>query len=156
MLPVKQGRIKYYLWVFGMTRPGIEPRWPGPLANNLIIRPDIRSWNLSFHFSLIWSDTGIFERETDKFFFVTAICKKELLKHHNNSIIKNLRQIKQRTSYFPYSHLKINCLKAIIIIIFILLLYEFFTPTLAVVFFFFFLQKCEWRQVCSSLQDSSQ
>ena len=20
-------------WVFGMTRPGIEPRFPGPLAN---------------------------------------------------------------------------------------------------------------------------
>ena len=25
--------------VFGMTRPGIEPRSPGPLANTLLIRP---------------------------------------------------------------------------------------------------------------------
>ena len=26
-------------WVFGMTRPGIEPRSPGPLVNTLLIRP---------------------------------------------------------------------------------------------------------------------
>ena len=26
-------------WVFGMTRPGIEPRSPGPLANTLTTRP---------------------------------------------------------------------------------------------------------------------
>ena len=26
-------------WVFGMTRPGIEPRSPGPLTNTLLIRP---------------------------------------------------------------------------------------------------------------------
>ena len=25
--------------VFGMTRPGIEPRSPGPLVNTLLIRP---------------------------------------------------------------------------------------------------------------------
>ena len=25
MLPVSQGGIKYYFWVFEMTRPGIEP-----------------------------------------------------------------------------------------------------------------------------------
>ena len=30
MLSVKQGGIKYYFWVFGMTRPGIEPWSPGP------------------------------------------------------------------------------------------------------------------------------
>ena len=35
MLSVKQGGIKYHFWVFGMTRPGIEPRSPGPLANTL-------------------------------------------------------------------------------------------------------------------------
>ena len=29
---IKQGGIKYHFWVFGMTRPGIEPRL---LANNL-------------------------------------------------------------------------------------------------------------------------
>ena len=32
MLSVKQGGIKYHFWVFGMTRPGIELRSPGPLA----------------------------------------------------------------------------------------------------------------------------
>ena len=33
MVRVKQEGIKYYFWVFGMTRPGIEPQSPGPLAN---------------------------------------------------------------------------------------------------------------------------
>ena len=28
-----------FFWVFGMTRPGIEPQSPGPLANTLLIRP---------------------------------------------------------------------------------------------------------------------
>ena len=39
MLSVKQGSIKYHFWVFGMTRPGIEPRSPGPLTNTLTIMP---------------------------------------------------------------------------------------------------------------------
>ena len=38
MLSVKQGGIKYYFWVFGMTGPGIESRSPGPLENTLLIR----------------------------------------------------------------------------------------------------------------------
>ena len=29
------------VWVFGTTRPGIEPQSPGPLANTLLIRPTI-------------------------------------------------------------------------------------------------------------------
>ena len=33
MLSVKQGGIKYLFWVFGMTRPGLEPRSVRPLAN---------------------------------------------------------------------------------------------------------------------------
>ena len=37
MLSVKQISIKYYLWVFGMTRPGIKHRSPGPLANTRTI-----------------------------------------------------------------------------------------------------------------------
>ena len=32
MMNVKQSRIKYHFWVFGMTRPGIEPWSPRPLA----------------------------------------------------------------------------------------------------------------------------
>ena len=40
MLSVKQGGIKYHFLSFGMTRPGIEPRSPGPLANTLTARPN--------------------------------------------------------------------------------------------------------------------
>ena len=36
MMCVKQGTIKYHFWVFGMTRPGIEPRSPGPLCKYYI------------------------------------------------------------------------------------------------------------------------
>ena len=36
-------------WVFGMTRPGIEPRSPVPLANTLLIRP---IFNISWHFCI--------------------------------------------------------------------------------------------------------
>ena len=42
MLSVKQDDLKYHFLVFGMTRPGIEPRSPGPLANTLLIRPMAR------------------------------------------------------------------------------------------------------------------
>ena len=42
MINVKQGGIKYYFSVFGMTRPGIETRSPGPLANILLIWPMAR------------------------------------------------------------------------------------------------------------------
>ena len=41
MLSVKQGGIKYRL-VFGMIRPGIEPRSPEPLANTLTINKPIQ------------------------------------------------------------------------------------------------------------------
>ena len=55
MPSVKQGSIKYhFFWVFGMTRPWIEPRSPGPLANTLTIMP---MSGLSFIFleRLVWS-----------------------------------------------------------------------------------------------------
>ena len=39
LLSVKQGSIKYNFEVFGMTRPGIEPRSPGSLANTLTTGP---------------------------------------------------------------------------------------------------------------------
>ena len=42
MLSVKQGGIKYHFWVFGITRPGIEPRSPEPLASTLTILPMAR------------------------------------------------------------------------------------------------------------------
>ena len=28
-------------WVFGMTRPGIEPQYPEPLTDTLTIKPDL-------------------------------------------------------------------------------------------------------------------
>ena len=43
MLSAKQSGIKYHFWVFGMTRPGIEPWSPEPLANTLFIRLLARS-----------------------------------------------------------------------------------------------------------------
>ena len=42
MLGAKQGGIKYHFLVFGVTRPGIESRSPGPLANTQLIRPMAR------------------------------------------------------------------------------------------------------------------
>ena len=38
VLSAKQGGIKYH-FIFSMTRPGIEPRSPEPLANSQLIRP---------------------------------------------------------------------------------------------------------------------
>ena len=47
MLSVKQGGIKYHFWVFGMTRLGIEPRFPRPLANtNTLVKYFIKSKNV--------------------------------------------------------------------------------------------------------------
>ena len=39
LLSVKQGGMKYHFKVFGMTRSGIEPRSPIPLANTVPARP---------------------------------------------------------------------------------------------------------------------
>ena len=36
MLSFRQEDFKYHFWVFGMTRPGIEPQSPRPLANTLL------------------------------------------------------------------------------------------------------------------------
>ena len=60
MLSVKQGDIKYHFFlVFGMHRPGIEPRSPGPLTNALFLRsiviriPEINtSWCQNMQISL--------------------------------------------------------------------------------------------------------
>ena len=47
MLSAKQGNIKYYFWVFGMTQSGIELRSPRPLMNTLLIKPMARPVYLS-------------------------------------------------------------------------------------------------------------
>ena len=39
-------------WVFGMTRPGIEPRSPEPLANTLTARPMSVFFFFSYHYAL--------------------------------------------------------------------------------------------------------
>ena len=53
MLSVKQDSIKYHFWGFGMARPGIEPRCPGPLANSLTIMQmsgmAITPWSTLYH-----------------------------------------------------------------------------------------------------------
>ena len=41
-------------WVFGMTRPGIEPRSPGPLANTLTARPMSGMERISFWIRRHW------------------------------------------------------------------------------------------------------
>ena len=38
MLSAKQGASSTIFWVFGITRPEIESRSPGPLANTILIR----------------------------------------------------------------------------------------------------------------------
>ena len=47
MLSIKQGGIKYYFRVFGMTRPGIETRSPRPLANTRTIMPLVINYNVN-------------------------------------------------------------------------------------------------------------
>ena len=49
MLRIKQGGIKYHFLVFGMTPPGNEPWFPGPLANTLTIMPMGRWSNKMVH-----------------------------------------------------------------------------------------------------------
>ena len=60
MLSVKEGGIKYHLKVFGMTRPGIEPRSPGPLTNTIPTRPRENNWMHTFSqgISTIWNTSA--------------------------------------------------------------------------------------------------
>ena len=78
MLSVKQGGIKYHFWVFGMTRPGIERRSPGPLANTLTPRPSVTKMKTSFlnffldnsiSFFLLFLIYWIFQKFSVVFFF---------------------------------------------------------------------------------------
>ena len=47
MLSIKEGSIKYnFFFVFGMTRPGIEPQSPRPLVNTLPNSPMAQIYNL--------------------------------------------------------------------------------------------------------------
>ena len=38
MLSLSKAALSTIFWVFGITRPGIEPRFSGPLANILLFR----------------------------------------------------------------------------------------------------------------------
>ena len=46
VLSVKQGGIKYHFWVIGITRPEIELRSLGPLANTLLISEHSTALNI--------------------------------------------------------------------------------------------------------------
>ena len=54
MLSVKQGGVKYHFWVFGITRPMIEPQSPRLLLNTIPARPtkckqvDCRKFHIFF------------------------------------------------------------------------------------------------------------
>ena len=63
--------------VFGMTRPGIEPRSPGPLENTLTITPmsGFPSWRMSTHterYDTLSNVRGTFNKFQEFFFFVPA------------------------------------------------------------------------------------
>ena len=47
------------VWVFGMTRPGIEPRSPWPLANTLTI---MSMWEFKFQSSIHFKTNAPWER----------------------------------------------------------------------------------------------
>ena len=51
MLSFKQRGIKYHYWVFGMTRPEIEPLSPGPLANSGLF---VILTNVKFNFNIFF------------------------------------------------------------------------------------------------------
>ena len=72
MLIVKQGSTKYRFWVFGMTRPGIEPRSLGPLANTLLIRPMARyetnNWFMVRQFKCLLSFAAFGRESSDNYY----------------------------------------------------------------------------------------
>ena len=73
MQSAKQGGTKYYFWVFGMTRPGIESRYPGPLANitQTDIFINISLWIYCFN---IYIDTNIYK-------FINPLAQKDLKRY---------------------------------------------------------------------------
>ena len=44
-------------WVFAMTRPGIEPRSPGPLANSLRLNYNFKNYNKYLHYNPLGCET---------------------------------------------------------------------------------------------------
>ena len=67
MLSVNHGDIKYHFWVFGMTRPGIEPRPPRSFASTLTTMP-MSSCNSVFvsQNETAWRSAAIEEEEASK------------------------------------------------------------------------------------------
>ena len=47
--------------VFGMTRPGIEPWSPGPLANTLPTRPIVDEFNLQLYYNVYFQTKTFWE-----------------------------------------------------------------------------------------------
>ena len=89
MLRVKQVPF-FFLKVFGITQPGIEPRSSGPLANTLPTRPlsrFVKFTNIYIHYDFIYSypyllDSNmilcvfnVFSSDITTLIFVTNRCK---------------------------------------------------------------------------------
>ena len=72
MLSVKQGGISTIFWFFGMTRPGIEPQSPGPLANTLTTTPIDRKYSLKL---ILNKDENL----TTFFFFIPILNYRKFL-----------------------------------------------------------------------------
>ena len=70
-LDAKSGGIEYHFRVFGMIRPGIEPRSPGPLVNTLLIRPG----HFSYDPQLVIVDHRMTESTDESLVSVTKILK---------------------------------------------------------------------------------
>ena len=134
-------------WVFGMTRPGIESRSLGPLANTQLIRSKLNYLKLlSKWFNLALSDQK------------NLLCRKtkEPTNRKNQKLCNYVKIISMilELKYIIVSKILLQLFVQPIWveIIIVLLLWEFFTLALADGFSVEF----EWLQVSSSLQDSSQ
>ena len=54
MLTVRKETLITIFWVFGVTQPGIEPRFPGPLANALRTPILLKSGGQDITLNYIW------------------------------------------------------------------------------------------------------
>ena len=74
---VKQGGNKYHFWVFGVTRPGIEPRYPGPFANTVLISPNARGWSSCFSVFFAWLhiESALLKKKKNIGYFITLFLK---------------------------------------------------------------------------------
>ena len=109
MLSVKQGVSSTDLKVFGMTRPEIDPRFHGPLANTLLTRPmsqfDNRPIGLGVEYSPIAGETGVQSHvvipKTQKVVLDTSLLNTQ---HYNARFMGKVEQSRKRSSPAPLHH----------------------------------------------------